>query len=256
MQPEEMENTFSQCKSLHLSRVDLSRKGSIDDDIYPVVSLLNNSPNYFTTSSCSGRVIVIDGLSETSEIQKQNCSWLFVTHQKCSEEDVISGLRNSRGSAVFKFEPFVLHVQCKDITSARLLLSVAVQSGFRNSGVSIGKRDKIILAVRSTHCLEVPLSHTGEIMVNEKYIHFLVQAANQKMTENLHRIKRFYAGVQAALQSDESSCTTNLNHPSKKRHCKQASEKKQDSMIEQNRFPSNKLGDPEDYFEDGLALFS
>ncbi|KAL2085291.1 hypothetical protein ACEWY4_018611 [Coilia grayii] len=252
----EDKHAFTQCKTSCLSRVDFSRKGSIDEDIYPVVSLLNNSSNYFTTSSCSGRIIVIDGLSETSEIQKQNCSWLFVTHQKCNEEDVISGLQKARGTAVFKFEPFVLHVQCKDIESARLLLSVAVHAGFRNSGVSIGKRGKIILAVRSTHGLEVPLSHMGEVLVNENYIHFLVQIANQKMTENLHRIKRFHDGVQAALQSNESSCITKVSDSNKKMVCNRAPRRTQDSAMEEKHIPSNQLSDSEDYFEAGLAMFS
>lgn len=117
---------------------------------------------------------------------------------------MILGLQKARGNAVFKFEPFVLHVQCKDLDSAKLLHSVAINSGFRNSGVSIGKKGKIIMAVRSTHCLEVPLSFKGEILVKENYIHFLVQTANQKMAENFDRIKRFFNGLQTALQADNS----------------------------------------------------
>lgn len=46
-------------------------------------------------------------------------------------------------------------------------------------------------AVRSTHCLEVPLSHKGRLMVSEEYIEFLVHVANQKMEENIRRIDRF-----------------------------------------------------------------
>lgn len=45
--------------------------------------------------------------------------------------------------------------------------------------------------MRSTHCLEVPLSHKGRLMVSEEYIEFLVHVANQKMEENIRRIDRF-----------------------------------------------------------------
>lgn len=45
-------------------------------------------------------------------------------------------------------------------------------------------------AVRSTHVLEVPLSHNGKVLVEEEYIHFLTQLANQKMEENFRRIQR------------------------------------------------------------------
>ncbi|XP_076149501.1 tRNA wybutosine-synthesizing protein 3 homolog isoform X1 [Alosa pseudoharengus] len=250
------ENAFNQWKRHCFSKVDFSKKGTIDDEIYPVVCLINDSSNYFTTSSCSGRIILIDGLSECSRVQKQNCSWLFVTHQKCKVAEVVLGLQKASGNAVFKFEPFVLHVQCKDIESAKLLHSVAVNSGFRNSGMSVGKRGKIIMAVRSTHCLEVPLSHQGEILVNENYIHFLVQIANQKMAENVTRIKRFYDGLQAVIQADGSSSMATCKDKTTKIVQNQHQRKTQDSVIEDSQIPANKFSDSEDYLESSLILFS
>ena len=57
------ENTFGQWKKLCLNKIDFSKKGSVDEDISHVVALLNSSKNYFTTSSCSGRIILVDGVS-------------------------------------------------------------------------------------------------------------------------------------------------------------------------------------------------
>lgn len=59
-----MEKTFSQRKKQRLNKLDLSKKGSVDEDIEHVVSLLNSFEEYFTTSSCSGRIILIDGVRE------------------------------------------------------------------------------------------------------------------------------------------------------------------------------------------------
>uniref|UniRef100_A0A8C0FZD1 tRNA wybutosine-synthesizing protein 3 homolog n=2 Tax=Chelonoidis abingdonii TaxID=106734 RepID=A0A8C0FZD1_CHEAB len=81
---------------------------------------------------------------------------------------------------------------------------VAIDSGFRNSGITVGRRGKIMMAVRSTHCLEVPLSHMGKLMVTEEYVEFLVQIANQKMEENMKRIDRFYNCLQLALKTELS----------------------------------------------------
>ncbi|XP_078188376.1 tRNA wybutosine-synthesizing protein 3 homolog isoform X6 [Callithrix jacchus] len=66
-----------------------------------------------------------------------------------------------------------------------------------------------MLAVRSTHGLEVPLIHKGKLMVTEEYIDFLLNVANQKMEENKKRIERFYNCLQHAL---ERETMTNL-HP-------------------------------------------
>lgn len=41
-----------------LSQVDLSKKGSIDEQIMDLVQYINAKDNYFTTSSCSGRISV------------------------------------------------------------------------------------------------------------------------------------------------------------------------------------------------------
>ncbi|XP_028831685.1 tRNA wybutosine-synthesizing protein 3 homolog isoform X1 [Denticeps clupeoides] len=201
-------NTFGQWKKQCLGKVDFSKKGSVDEDIGHVVSFLNERENYFTTSSCSGRIVLVDGVPDSPDVRKQNCSWLFVSHGKCATEDVVSALRKSSGDAVLKFEPFVLHVQCKRLEDAQLLHSVAVDSGFRNSGITVGKKGKIIMAVRSTHCLEVPLGHKGEILVSEEYICFVVSIANLKMEENLKRIDRFSQCLMAALQQEQSTCST------------------------------------------------
>ncbi|KGL82229.1 tRNA wybutosine-synthesizing protein 3, partial [Tinamus guttatus] len=97
----------------------------------------------------------------------------------------MTALEEVAGDVVFKFEPFVLHVLCRELQDAQLLHSAAIDSGFRNSGITVGKKGKIVMAVRSTHCLEVPLSHMGKLMVSEEYIEFLIQTANQKMEENM-----------------------------------------------------------------------
>ncbi|KFV76138.1 tRNA wybutosine-synthesizing protein 3, partial [Dryobates pubescens] len=96
----------------------------------------------------------------------------------------LAALEKSTGDVVLKFEPFVLHVLCQELQDAQLLHSVAINSGFRNSGITVGRGGKVMMAVRSTHCLEVPLTHQGKLLVSEEYIEFLVHIANGKMEEN------------------------------------------------------------------------
>ncbi|KAM5322492.1 tRNA wybutosine-synthesizing protein 3 homolog isoform 1-T1 [Glossophaga mutica] len=191
---------FKRWKAQCLSKADLSLKGSVDEDVAEIVQLLNGQEQFFTTSSCSGRIILLDGSINGSEVQKQNRCWLLVTHKPCIKDDVIIALKNSNGDAVLKFEPLVLHIQCRQLQDAQILHSVAIDSGFRNSGITVGKRGKTMLAVRSTHGLEVPLSHKGKLMVTEDYIDFLLKIANQKMEENKKRIERFYNCLQHALE--------------------------------------------------------
>uniref|UniRef100_A0A8D0GR00 tRNA wybutosine-synthesizing protein 3 homolog n=1 Tax=Sphenodon punctatus TaxID=8508 RepID=A0A8D0GR00_SPHPU len=211
---------FGHWKEQRLARADGSRKGSVDELIAGIVELLNGQDGFCTTSSCSGRLLLVQALSRDSsgfEVQKQNCSWLMVTHQACATEDVVTALQEATDDAVFKFEPFILHVQCRELKDAQLLHSVAIGSGFRNSGITVSTKGKIMMAVRSTHCLEVPLSQRGKLMVTEDYINFLVQIANRKMEENKKRIDRFYSCLQLALKTEDCLSNSSLERKPKTR---------------------------------------
>ncbi|XP_069123976.1 tRNA wybutosine-synthesizing protein 3 homolog [Argopecten irradians] len=194
-----MDVQFDKQKSLALNGTDLSRKGSIDEEIVPLVQHINNHDNFFTTSSCSGRIIVFDDHVDDEKpglkVKKKGCKWLFTSHKVADAEQVIESLKEISGDAVFKFEPFVLHVQCRNTEYAQRTLCCAVASGFRNSGISLGNRGKIIVGVRSTHGLEAPLSKDGSLLVSMEFIRFLTKSANKKLEENFLRIQKFFENM-------------------------------------------------------------
>uniref|UniRef100_H0Y1G5 tRNA wybutosine-synthesizing protein 3 homolog n=1 Tax=Otolemur garnettii TaxID=30611 RepID=H0Y1G5_OTOGA len=207
---------FRRWKAQCLSKADLSHKGSVDEDVVELVQLLNAQEQFFTTSSCTGRIPHPPPRCKWFRgSEKKNCCWLL-THKPCVKDDVIVALKKTNGDALLKFELFVLHVQCRQLQDAQILHSVAIDSGFRNSGVKVGKRGKTMLAVRSTHGFE-PLSHKGQLMVTEEDIDFLLNVANQKMEENKKRIGRFYNCLQHALEREALSNSPKIkekSHPS------------------------------------------
>ncbi|CAH6777215.1 tRNA wybutosine-synthesizing protein 3 homolog [Phodopus roborovskii] len=238
---------FGRRKAQSLGKADLSRKGSVDEGAVRVVQLLNSREEFFTTSSCAGRILVVDGSANDSGVQKKHCSWLLVTHEPCAKDDVMAALKGAANNAVLKFEPFILHVQCRTLQDAQTLHSVAIDSGFRNSGITVGKRGKTMLAVRSTHGLEVPLCHKGRLMVTEEYIEFLLTVANQKMEENKKRIGRFYNCLQHALErktiSSSHSEIKEKNNPLCTHKNKRSQEKARDPSITEDHEKELEGGD-------------
>ena len=63
-----MDSQFDRQKIAALSGVDLSRKGSIDAPIEELIHYINSQKHYFTTSSCSGRIIVFDNVRIVSKL--------------------------------------------------------------------------------------------------------------------------------------------------------------------------------------------
>ena len=128
---------------------------------------------------------------------------------------------------VYKFEPFVLHVQCRSIEAAQELLQIALDCGFRESGLCLGRR-KIMCAIRTTaHSLEVPLMDTDAaakqspgivgLLVNQEYLKYLVVLGMEKHKINLAKHTKLEKALKShfLLQnerpSDSGSCAAKYN---------------------------------------------
>ncbi|XP_013077723.2 tRNA wybutosine-synthesizing protein 3 homolog [Biomphalaria glabrata] len=204
---------FANQKIQRLLRADLSKKGSVDEPIVDLVEFINSLPHYFTTSSCSGRILIFEN---DLQADKKGCKWLYVSHTYVTLEEILTHLTAVPDEAVFKFEPFIMHVQCQTLEDAQKLHQAAVAAGFRNSGITIGGKGKIMMAVRSTHSLEAPLSSEGKLIVSQEYIKFLIECANKKMEENKNRIHRFFELVKTLSTKTESNKTLKTKCPVKK----------------------------------------
>ena len=152
---------------LHKLRIatDYSPKGSVDAQIVGLIGRLNALRDYATTSSCSGRVALYchDGAAAQPESQQQQHDaeeeeaaaaqsaesessskgrgrWLLVEHGVVAPAAVAAALRQAwpGATALLKVEPFILHVQARDLASAVRLLAVALRAGFRESGIVAG----------------------------------------------------------------------------------------------------------------------
>jgi tRNA wybutosine-synthesizing protein 3 len=93
-----------------------------------------------------------------------------------------------------------MHIMAADSTHAEMILALAQQSGFRESGImSLGECPMI--AVRSTglalDCIVAYEGTDGQILslVDETYLHTLVTIANERFDTNRHRIMRLTTGL-------------------------------------------------------------
>lgn len=137
---------------------DKSPKGNLDTPIIPLIDAINLHPSFFTTSSCSGRISILhhpppstgDEDENQSTIKKKKKKkagggrWILVSHDPVEPESVVdllfkkedtaSAVRRSQGSLVFRFEPLIIAIECRDTAAAQVLVSLAISSGFRESG--------------------------------------------------------------------------------------------------------------------------
>ncbi|KAK4284380.1 hypothetical protein QN277_001222 [Acacia crassicarpa] len=199
--------------SLSSVEADKSPKGSLDTPIIPLLNTINQHPCFYTTSSCSGRISILSQplFNPTIDEQKpkkkaRGGSWLFVSHDPADPDSILSLLFPSNPTPssvstelsefVFRFEPLIIAVECKDLSSAQSLVSLAISCGFRESGITNANK-RVIIAIRCSIRLEVPLGDTYKIMVTPEYVRYLVKVANEKMEANRLRTERFFGLLQS-----------------------------------------------------------
>ncbi len=84
----------------------------------------------------------------------------------------------------------------------------SLECGFKNSGLTVGKNGKIVLAVRSAHGLEAPLTDDqGKILISREYFDFLVNSANKKLLTNEERHRKLHERLKALeYVQEEEEC--------------------------------------------------
>ncbi len=156
---------------------DRSPQGFIDEDIKILLERINSNPNYETTSSCSGRIVML------KTQKKDKSEWLFKSHSPVTAEDIIDSL--PEGKVWFMQEPMILHVKCSTLEVADELIKKANSAGLKVSGITSVKN--ILVEIRDTNRIDTILKKD---LMSEDYIKLLVEEANKKLLETKGRIKR------------------------------------------------------------------
>lgn len=175
---------FDSWKKTALSKLDKSRKGSIDSKIQKHIRLLNKHPNYYTTSTCSGRVTAIKFLGS----KKHQTKYILNHHGKLSFKQ-ISKLADQ--NIVLKQEYAIFHVVCKSLLDAGKLINIAKQSGFRRSGITTFS-NKIVVEISSPNGISLPLDY-----VSEKFLKNLVTKINLNMDKNFDKLDSLYSNLKS-----------------------------------------------------------
>jgi len=162
-------------------KTDRSKKGSFDEDIKPLLEVINSKEGYTTTSSCSGRIVILD-IPKAGD--KKNARWLYTTHEKADAEKIIEILNHIKKPVWLLQEPVILHVKCNNLDHAEALLKTAQDCGFKRSGIFSLKNNAVEL--QSTERIETLLTPG----LDEKYVRLIVDAAQKKLDRTKEKIKR------------------------------------------------------------------
>jgi len=174
-----------------LLKKDKSKKKGIDKEIKPLIDFINSLDNYYTTSSCSGRIVLLVKKSD----KKQDNSWLFCSHSKVNFNQIKNRLKKLPKYPIwFKQESAILHICCKTIEDAQYLVDIARYAGFKRTGIQ-STRKKVNVEIGSSDVIDAIIAEKGGLLITEDYFKVLIREANKKLEKNKGKIKRFYKEI-------------------------------------------------------------
>ena len=181
-----MKEDFDIDKKNILSKKDKSKKGSIDKPIIKLIDFLNKLNNYYTTSSCSGRILI---LKIPEDGRKDHVEWLMTSHKPINFEmakEALLNLKDDNAEIWFKQEPLILHAVARTLEDAQKLLDIAKLSGFKKSGI-IASRRRLVVEIEGTDILSTIIGKGNELFINNDYLNILIKTANKKLLRNLNK---------------------------------------------------------------------
>lgn len=158
-----------------------------------VVEAINRSGDLYTTSSCAGRI----ALMEVPDVEpKRGARFLGKWHGPVGPGDVLSLLAPPPRGPVWMFmQGVILHVTCRDLAAAKRVLDAAIASGHKASGVKgLGRRP--VVEVRATEHMALPLARGGRMLAGEDYVRAVVDEANRRMERSRSRLERLERTVE------------------------------------------------------------
>lgn len=172
---------FANEKKMYLAKQDKSKKGDIDEKVIPLLKTINATENYYTTSSCSGRVYLWTGTGKKNETE-----WIKVSHDVIDES--FFDFQSPSGLVWLRVEAFILHVACKNLAAANALLEKA-HTIYKKSCI-LSASNKIIVEIRGSELVEMPLYKDGKLVYSGEW-NWLVQLVNEKLQKMWEGMEKF-----------------------------------------------------------------
>jgi tRNA wybutosine-synthesizing protein 3 len=182
-----LRDRFIQRKKAVLSKIDKSSVGGWDKRIRRLCDKINSLSDFYTTSSCSGRIILM-----IEQNKKGKDLFLKTWHDKINFKDLKRELNKfvkRKETIKFKLEPPIIHIACRDMKKATYILEKAKYVGFKRSGILTGDKN-IIVELNSSDRLEFPIIKNGKILVNDEFLFLIVKNSNEKMEKGWEKIRK------------------------------------------------------------------
>jgi len=174
----------------------------VDEGIIPILDIINQTEDYYTSSSCFGRIVLLQ-LPEIGD--KKNAKFLGKWHRKINADEILSAVKKAEtGQLWLLAQSSIIHIGAKTNAAADKMVKTAVACGFKHSGLkSIEK--KYVIEVCSTERLDAPVGKDGNLFCDAGYLNLLVNISNDVMEKSNVKLERFEMELRKYLSTHKTT---------------------------------------------------
>jgi len=191
-------DNFAFRKENQLKKDDKSLKGNWDKKILNLCNLINKGGDYYTTSSCSGRILVL-----IDDEEKRDDLFLFCSHELIDFGNLkkeLNKIKDKTGKLIyFRQDPCILHIACKTLEKAQEIHDFAKDAGWKRCGI-IATKKRFVVELNATQRIEMPIINRNEVLADDKFLKTLVEESNKKLRNSWELIDRFENLLQKAYK--------------------------------------------------------
>ncbi len=166
------------------------REKKIDPLMIPFSQFVAKTKHYFTTSTCSGRITLMD-LNE-DESKKENVfyrKW----HSTVKFSDVWNAIEayENKGNVWLRQDAFVYVIGTHTWENVKQIIRACQEAGVKRYGVHHFENEKILMEIFGTQNMSIPLVMRGKLLVGKDAVKEWVKIANRKWKQNESKRKQF-----------------------------------------------------------------
>lgn len=165
-------------------------EGKADRQIFSLCSFANSLPDFFSSSSCAGRIML---LKTDKKESKREAAFHAKWHRKVGFAELWKeiGKKIPDEELWLKQEPFILHLGANNLENANRLLDCCRTAGIKRAGIMVAEEEKFIIELIGTQNMSLPVKKKNKILVEKQYLKFALEKANAKLARNYETLKKF-----------------------------------------------------------------
>ncbi len=185
-----IDSRFSMLKKHHTKTLqDAISKDLVDTPVIPFLLEVITIPDIYTSSSCSGRLLLLRGDEEEN---KKASSFVNRYHRLVTYGEIKRDIDNfNTGYLWLKIEPFIFHFATKGYNKAKQILDFSRERGLKKAGIISAKEGRFTCEVTHTVFLSTLIKIDKKQLVSDDYLKTIIEIANKKLETNFSKLKDF-----------------------------------------------------------------